>query len=77
MQVRGPIPGMGKQVTSSLRHRVQTGTGTTQSPIQWVPGVKRPGRETDHSPPSSTEIKNAWSYSQVAQYVFMAWCLIK
>jgi hypothetical protein len=40
--------------------------GPTQPPIQWVPGalsleVKRPGREADHSPPSSTEVKNAWS----------------
>jgi hypothetical protein len=31
-------------------------------PIQWVPGalslgVKRPGREVDHSPPSSAEVK--------------------
>jgi hypothetical protein len=30
--------------------------------IQWVPeslslGVKRPGREADHSPPFSTEVK--------------------
>jgi hypothetical protein len=36
--------------------------GPTESPIQWVPwalslGVKRPGREADHSPPSSAEIK--------------------
>jgi hypothetical protein len=34
----------------------------TQPPIQWVPGalslgVKRVGREADHSPPSSAEIK--------------------
>jgi hypothetical protein len=26
-------------------------------------GVKRPGREADHSPPSSAEVKNAWSYT--------------
>jgi hypothetical protein len=32
--------------------------GPTQPPIQWVPGVKRPGREADHSPPSSAEVKN-------------------
>jgi len=24
--------------------------------------VKRPGRESDHSPTSSAEVKNAWSY---------------
>jgi hypothetical protein len=36
--------------------------GLTQLPIEWVPGVlslgvKRPGREADHSPPSSAEAK--------------------
>jgi hypothetical protein len=36
--------------------------GPTQPPIQWVPGtfsfgVKRPGREADHSPQSSAEFK--------------------
>jgi hypothetical protein len=40
----------------------------TQPPIQWVPGalslgVKRPECEADHSPPSSDEVKNAWSYT--------------
>jgi hypothetical protein len=40
----------------------RTALGPTQPPIQWVPGalslgVKRPGREADHSPPSSVEIK--------------------
>jgi hypothetical protein len=36
--------------------------GPTQPPIQWVPevlslGLKRPGREADHSPPSSAKVK--------------------
>jgi hypothetical protein len=40
----------------------------TQPPLQWVPGAlspegRRPGRETDHSPPSSAEVKNEWSYT--------------
>jgi hypothetical protein len=44
----------------------------TQPPIQWVPGVlslgvKRPGREADHSPPPSADIKNAWSYISTPQ----------
>jgi hypothetical protein len=56
--------------------------GPTQPPIQWVPGalslgVKRPGREADHSPPSSAEVKNAWSYTSTPQYAFMAWCSVK
>jgi len=25
--------------------------------------IKRPGREVDHSPPPSAEVKNAWSYT--------------
>jgi hypothetical protein len=42
--------------------------GPTQPPIQWVLGaislgVKQPVREADHSPPSSAEVKNAWSYT--------------
>jgi hypothetical protein len=46
--------------------------GPTQPPIQWVPGalslgVKRPEREADHSPPSSVEAKNAWSYTSIPQ----------
>jgi len=28
-----------------------------------TPGAKRPGRETDHSNPSSAQVKNAWSYA--------------
>jgi hypothetical protein len=28
-------------------------------------GVKRPGREADHSPPSSAEVKNAWSCTSI------------
>jgi hypothetical protein len=53
--------------------------GPTQHPIQWVPGalslgVEQPGRETDHSPPSSVEVKNEWSYASTPQYTFMSWC---
>jgi hypothetical protein len=41
---------------------------STQPPIQWVPGalspgVKRPGREVDRSPPTSTEVKKMWIYT--------------
>jgi hypothetical protein len=40
----------------------RTALGPTQPPIQWVLespslGVKRPGREADHSPPSTADVK--------------------
>jgi hypothetical protein len=51
----------------SLHHRVQTGSGA--HPAYYLtdtrgffPGVKRSGREADHSSPSSANVKNAWSY---------------
>jgi hypothetical protein len=44
--------------TASLKH--------TQPPIQRVQGalssgIERPGREANHSPPTSSDVKNAWS----------------
>jgi hypothetical protein len=41
------------------------------------PGVKRPGLKAEHSPPSSAEVKSAWSYTSTLHYVLVAWCLIK
>jgi hypothetical protein len=48
----------------SLQHPVQNSSGAR--PASYLmgtrgssPGVKRPGRETDYSPPSSAEVKNA------------------
>ena len=33
-------------------------------------GVNRPGREVDHSPQSSPELKNEWSCSSAPTYAF-------
>jgi hypothetical protein len=60
----------------------RTALGPTQPLNQWVKGalslgVKWPGHEADHSPPSSAEIKNAWRYTSTLQYVSMAWGLVK
>jgi len=54
----------------------------TQPPIQWVLqvlslGVKWPWCEADHSPPSSTKVRNVWSYTSIPPYVFMAWYSVK
>jgi hypothetical protein len=50
------------KINTALITASRTGVGPTQPPIQWVTGalslgVKRPGREADHSPPSSAEVK--------------------
>jgi len=53
------------------------GLTPTDPLIQWVPGIKRPRREADHSLQSSAEVKNAWIYTSTLPYVFMVWCLVK
>jgi hypothetical protein len=50
--------------------------------IQWIPGslslrVKRLGREADHSPPSSAEVKERVELYLHSHYAFMGWCLVK
>jgi hypothetical protein len=62
-----------------LLHSGQTGSGA--HPIlsngyrRALPlGVKWPGREADHSPPSSTEVKNGGAIPPLP-HVFMAWRL--
>jgi hypothetical protein len=50
---------------------------STSPPIQWVPvgsfpGAKRPGREAEHSPPTSAEVKKMWIYTSIQPHVFMA-----
>jgi hypothetical protein len=47
------------------------------SMCSFPPGVKRPKREADHSPPSGAEVKNAWSYISTSSYILMAPCLVK
>jgi hypothetical protein len=53
----------------SLLHVVQTGSGA--HPDFYSPGVKRLGREADHSPPTSAEVKKTWIYTSIPSYVFM------
>jgi hypothetical protein len=36
------------------------------------PGVKRPGREAEHSPPTSAEVKIMWSYKSTPPNDFIA-----
>jgi hypothetical protein len=58
--------------TFKINTRTLITLGPTQPPIQWVPGalslgVKWQVRKADHSPPSSAEVKNAWSYTPTPQ----------
>jgi hypothetical protein len=44
--------------------------------IQWVlevlsPEAKQPGREAEHSPPTSAVVKNTWICTSSPPYVFM------
>jgi hypothetical protein len=50
--------------------------GPTQSPSQWIPGAfypgtKRSGREADHSPQTSIEVKKTWIYISITSLGFM------
>jgi hypothetical protein len=68
-------PGGGKNFLFSTSSR--PALGSTQPPIQWVPGalsmgVKRPGREADHSPSTSVEVKKIWIYTFTPPYAFKA-----
>jgi hypothetical protein len=63
----------------SLRRCAQRGSGILLSLVSsGSRGIKRPGRETDHLPPSSAEVKNVWScYTSTPPIRFMAWYLFK
>jgi hypothetical protein len=57
--------------TSSSPPRPDRLWGPPSLPIQWIPGaliprIERPGREADHSSPSSAEVKSAWKYTSTA-----------
>jgi hypothetical protein len=61
----------------SLLHVVQTGSGVHPTSYKMgtgssFPGVKRQGREADHSPATSAEVKKMWIYTSTPSYVFMA-----
>ena len=47
---------------------LQTRSDVQIASIQWIlgalsSGIKRQGRDVDHSPPSSADVKNGWSYT--------------
>jgi hypothetical protein len=63
-ELKSSSPGRGKNFfLSTILHSTQTGSEAHPAsyPVDTggdSPGVKRPGRETDHLSPSSAEVKN-------------------
>jgi hypothetical protein len=57
-------------------HIVQTGSGAHAASypmgIGSFSGVKRQGREADHSPPPSAEVKNTWISTSAPPHIFIA-----
>jgi hypothetical protein len=75
-KLRGRSSSPGK-IKNFLFKSSRLALGSTQPPIQWVPGtislgLKRPVREADHSPPTSAEVKKMWIYTSTPPYAFMA-----
>jgi hypothetical protein len=72
-EFRAPVGAKNFHFSMSFRRAL----GSTQPPIQWVPealspGVKRPGREADHSLPASAEVKKMRIYTSTPPDAFMA-----
>jgi hypothetical protein len=70
--VGGRVPVGSRIFSKSSRPALRS----TQPPIQCLsgtlsPGVKRPGREVDHSPPTSAEVNKMWIYTSTPPYVSM------
>jgi hypothetical protein len=40
-------------------------------------GLRQPGHEANHSPPSNTEAKITWNYISTPLHIFLTWRLIK
>jgi hypothetical protein len=67
-RLRGRISSPGRVKNFIFSTSSRSALGPTQPPIQWVLvalslGVMRPGREADHSPPTSAEVKKMWVYT--------------
>jgi hypothetical protein len=63
------VPSSGRDKNFLFSTSSRPALESTQPPIQWVPGalspgVKRPGHEADHSPPTSAEVKKMCLISQ-------------
>jgi hypothetical protein len=73
---RGPSSNPGRGKISFFLNVVQTGSGAHPAIYSTgiggsFLGVKRPGRQTDHSLPTSAEVKKRWVYISTPPYVML------
>jgi hypothetical protein len=59
-------------VKNFLLRVVQTGFGAHTASYPPGEGVERKGLESDHTPPTSAEVKQMWIYISTFPYAFMA-----
>jgi hypothetical protein len=64
-----------KARTHPLEMSSRPALGFTQTPAQFLPDalsqeVKRQGRETDHLPPTSGEVKKTWIHTSILLHAF-------
>jgi hypothetical protein len=59
-------------IRPKLCKRPESKSSRLGPPSQWVPGLKRPECEADHSSSTSAEIKKMWIYTFTLPYAFMA-----
>jgi hypothetical protein len=64
----GSLPGGGKIFLFSTAYRLAV--APTPHPIQWIPVAKQPGREADHSPLFSAEVRDGGAIPPLS-HVFM------
>jgi hypothetical protein len=72
----GSFPSRGKRYLFTKASRLAV--VCTQLPFQWVlealsSRIEQPGHEIDHSPTSSSKVKNGWSCTSVPINAFMMW----
>ena len=61
------------ETTTDKRYPLSTASTPALSPTQ--PKVKWPGRQANHPPPPSAEVKNKENYNFTRPYLFMGQCL--
>jgi hypothetical protein len=79
-KIRGSISVRERDILFFTAYEQTFGDHPTTYPVGSAgsfPGLKRPKRRAVRSTPSSTEVKNEWSYTSTPPHAFMTRCLIR